>query len=124
MVTVLAPLATIATFAPSGKIGDTITITGTNFVNGATTIRFNGTSSSTVNVASATSLTAVVTVGATTGTISVTTAGGTATSGSSFTVLPNVESPQRFQTGGFISGINASRLTNVGEYPSFHAEYG
>lgn len=87
-VTVPVPAPTISGFNPaSGSAGDTITITGTNFVIGATTVSFNGTPSSTVSVSSATSLTAVVPAGATSGTISVTTAGGTATSGTSFTVI-------------------------------------
>lgn len=86
-VTVPVPAPTIVSFTGSGSVGDTITISGTNFIVGATAVSFNGTLSSTVNVTSATTLTAVVPVGATTGTISVTTAGGTAVSGTSFTVL-------------------------------------
>lgn len=79
---------TISSFTPSGKIGATITINGTNFgVN--TTVQFNGVYSGTVSVSSPTSLTTVVPVGASTGKLTVTTPGGSVVSSTDFTVLPN-----------------------------------
>src|SRR3989441_2974378 len=78
---------TVTSFTPaSGPAGTSVTINGTNFT-GASAVRFNGTSASfTVN--SATAITATVPAGATSGPISVTTSGGTASSASSFTVIP------------------------------------
>jgi uncharacterized repeat protein (TIGR03803 family) len=82
-----APAPTIIKFAPtSAKVGKTVTITGTHFV-GTTRVAFNGTSA-TFTIRSTTSMVATVPSGATTGPITVTNAGGTATSSTSFTVLP------------------------------------
>ncbi len=83
---------TITSFSPiSGKVGDIVTITGTNFT-GATGVKFNGLSAVTFTVVSATSTSATVPDGATTGKITVTTPGGTATSADDFTVyqLPTI----------------------------------
>lgn len=81
----------IASFTPgSGKVGDSVTITGTAFT-GATAVKFNG-ASSTFHVDSSTQITATVPASATTGPISVTTAGGTATSSTSFTAAPRITS--------------------------------
>jgi YVTN family beta-propeller protein len=78
--------STITGFAPSsGGIGTSVMITGTHFT-GASAVRFNGTSASYV-VNSSTQIVAVVPAGATSGSIGVTTPGGTATSGSAFTVV-------------------------------------
>jgi len=72
------PAPTITSFTPaSGYIGNTITITGTNFT-GATTVTFGGTAAASYTVVSATTITAVLGSGAT-GSVSVTTPGGTAT---------------------------------------------
>lgn len=95
-VTLTAP--TVSSFTPLiGEVGTTVTITGTGFDDsapGATTVSFNGTDATTVNVASATSLTADVPVGATSGKITVTTGGGAATSAKAFTVVgtPEIDS--------------------------------
>jgi len=68
---------TISAFTPtSTTLGATVTITGTNFL-GATAVSFGGTAATTFNVASATSITAVVGAGAS-GNVSVTTPGGAA----------------------------------------------
>lgn len=85
-ITVTPPPPTIVSFTPtSGLVGDTVTVTGTNFIN-VQTVTFNGiTAIFTIN--NATTLTAVVPSGATTGPLSVTTATGTATSATNFTVL-------------------------------------
>lgn len=81
--------ATITSFAPpSGPVGTNVTINGTGFT-GATAVAFNGTAAatSTVNVVSATQITATVPLGATTGTIAVTPLSGpVATSATNFTV--------------------------------------
>jgi outer membrane protein assembly factor BamB len=80
----------ISVFAPtSGKLGATVTITGTNFVAPAT-VSFNGAASSSVIVVSSTSITAALPVTASTGAITVQTSGGSVTSASAFTVLPGV----------------------------------
>ncbi len=77
---------TITSFSPtSGRVGTSVTITGTNFT-GATVVRFNNVTASFV-VKSSTKITATVPAGATTGRISVTALGGTATSTTNFTVL-------------------------------------
>src|SRR4029450_9090472 len=78
---------TISSFTPdSGMVGDLVTISGTDFT-GASDVSFNGTSAL-FNVDLDTQITATVPGGATTGTISVTNVDGTATSSTSFTVLP------------------------------------
>jgi len=71
----------------SGVPGSAVTITGTNFVSGATAVTFNGILSTIVTVTDANHLTAYVPEGATSGTIRITTSGGTATSSSGFNVL-------------------------------------
>ena len=93
---VTAPPA-IASFTPvSGPPGTSVNITGTGFT-GLTTVSFNGSSAFFV-VNSSTSLTAQVPAGATTGPISATNAAGTATSATSFTVLPAPPSTVPFIT--------------------------
>ena len=87
-----APAPTISLFTPTiGLVGTSVTITGTAFT-GATSVTFNGTSAL-FTVDSDTQITATVPSGATSGLITVTTSGGTATSGSSFTVT-NPPPPQ------------------------------
>lgn len=76
---------TITSFTPSSVcVGNTVTITGTNFT-GATSVKFNGVEATSFTVVDATSITAIP-ASATTGVISVTKPGGTATSSSSITV--------------------------------------
>jgi hypothetical protein len=90
---------TICGFSPtSGPVGTVVTITGTSFT-GATTVNFNGTAA-TFTVNSDGQISTTVPSGATTGPISVTTTGGTATSGSNFTVRTSTS------TGPTISGFN------------------
>jgi hypothetical protein len=109
---------TIAGFNPtSGGVGTSVVITGTNF-GGATAVRFNGTGASHV-INSATQITATVPAGAATGPIAVTTPGGTATSSSSFTVIPAPTITSFSPTSGnvgkgiLIKGRNFSGATTV-----------
>jgi hypothetical protein len=73
---------------PSGAVGASVTITGTNFgsTQGTSTVTFNGTSA-TATSWSATSIVATVPSGASTGNV-VVTVSGVASNGASFTVLP------------------------------------
>jgi hypothetical protein len=81
----VAQAPTLTSFTPTGgPAGTSVTITGTNFLAGAT-VRFNGLASPQVTVVSATTIRTTAPTGVTTGPISVTTAGGTATSTASFT---------------------------------------
>lgn len=78
-------LPVIASFTPdNGLAGTVVTITGSNFT-GATSVKFNGTSTSYL-VDSDTKVIADVPPGATTGKISVTTPNGVAVSSNNFTV--------------------------------------
>lgn len=82
---VTGPGPQFVSFAPqSGLIGDTVTFTGANF-GSITSIKFNGTASTTVS-GTMTQLTATVPVNASTGPITVTLSNGTFTT-SAFTVL-------------------------------------
>lgn len=74
----------------SGKVGTTVEILGAGF-NGATKVKFDGTTAS-FTVVSDTYLTAKVPAGATTGPVSVTTSAGTLTSSTTFRVIPKVVS--------------------------------
>jgi len=86
--TVTIPVPTISAFSPAtGRIGTSILIAGANFT-GATSVKFNGTSSTSIQVLAPTFLKATVPAGATTGKISITTPGGTANSSSNYTVTP------------------------------------
>ncbi|AII54391.1 IPT/TIG domain-containing protein [Hymenobacter sp. APR13] len=72
-----------------GQVGFSFQITGTGFVNGATTVRFNSTAATAVNVTSSTALFVTVPAGATTGPVTVTTSAGTSNS-LMFTVAPTI----------------------------------
>lgn len=84
-----APTApTITTFSPpSGAVGTSVTITGTNFspTLASNTVKFNGTTA-TLSSGTTTQLVAVVPSAATTGKISVTTSAGTVNSSGDFTI--------------------------------------
>ena len=71
---------------PSGAAGTTVAIFGANFVTGATTVKFAGSSSVAGTVASQTQVNATVPVGTTNGPITVTTSAGSATSTNGFIV--------------------------------------
>jgi RHS repeat-associated protein len=91
---------TITGFTPtSGRVGDQVTIIGTNFVN-VQSVKFNGVAVTSFTVNTVSSITVAVPSGATTGPLTVTTTLGTATSVTSFTVLnsPPVLTPIGNQT--------------------------
>jgi len=103
--TVTSPIPTIALFTPtSGLVGAEVAITGTNFT-GATEVKFNSTTASIFTLDSATQIRATVPTGATTGKISVTTAGGTALSGSDFTVTVPSPAITSFSPASGLVGI-------------------
>jgi hypothetical protein len=81
---VAAPVVT--SFTPtSGPVGTVVTVSGTGFT-GASSVTFDGTSASFLEVSDV-ELTATVPAGATTGPIAVTTGAGTGTSAGGFTVV-------------------------------------
>jgi len=74
----------IFSFTPTtGRVGTSVTISGSGFT-GATAVAFNGVSAS-FTVSSDTAIQTAVPAGATTGPLSVTTSGGTANSANAFT---------------------------------------
>ena len=111
------PAPAITSFTPtSGKMGQVVIITGTNFT-GATAVSFGGTAATTFTVVSATSINATVGAGAS-GVVSVTTASGTGTL-AGFTYLPPPAitsfSPTIGKTGQVvtITGTNFTGATAV-----------
>jgi hypothetical protein len=80
-----AALPTISSFSPtSGKVGRTVSVSGSNFT-GTTAVKFNGTTAP-YTVISSTQIQTTVPGGATTGPITVTTPAGTGQSSGSFRV--------------------------------------
>lgn len=81
---------TISSFSPiSGSVGTLITIIGSHFVQGGTTVKIAGASSTSVTYLSASKIQATVPEGATSGTIQISTADGVATSRGSFIIASN-----------------------------------
>jgi len=92
---IVVPPPTIDSFTPtSGPVGASVDILGTSLT-WTSSVTFNGAPAS-FTVESDSELHATVPGGATTGPISVTTASGTATSASSFTVVPDTPPIARF----------------------------
>ncbi|MBU6182732.1 MAG: lamin tail domain-containing protein [Verrucomicrobia bacterium] len=112
-----ATAPTITSFTPaSGQVGDSVTITGTNFASNAT-VSFNGTSSTSVTFTNNTSLNATVPAGATSGPITVTVGAESGVSSTSFTVV-NPNAPA-ISTNGTLTAFsttfgNASAAQTVG----------
>lgn len=116
------PVPTYSSVSPSSApAGTTITITGTNFVTGNTTVTVGGTSATSVSVSSGTSLTCVVPALGSGGAknLVITTPGGTATGTNAFTyIYPTVSSvsPPQGKSGatvtvtgtGFVSGATVT----------------
>ena len=101
---------------PSGPVGSSVTITGTNFgsTKGTSTVTFNGTAATTTTSWSATSIAATVPAGATSGDV-VVTVNGVASNGYPFTVsvVPTINwtQPAPIVYGTTLSGIlNASAV--------------
>ena len=115
--TYVVPVPTIASVSPTSGVtsgGTAITIEGTHFIVGATTVKVGGVAATGVVVASDTSLTAVTPAG-TLGlkAVAVTTLGGTATAAGAFTYLaaaPTIASVS--PTSG--SALGATKITIVG----------
>jgi YD repeat-containing protein len=84
----------ITSLSPTGgPVGSSVTITGTNFgaTQGSSTVKFNGTTATTIGSWSTTSIVATVPAGATTGNV-VVNASGVNSNGVAFTVLPTITS--------------------------------
>jgi hypothetical protein len=99
---------------PTGLIGGgaLITVTGTGFAAGATSVAVGGSEAGSVNVSSATSLTAVVPAGAPGPvTVAVTTAGGTATLPDAFTYVagPSAARPTGDHDGDYRADVAVYR---------------
>jgi surface protein len=111
------PVPVITSFTPtSAASGTTVTITGTGLT-GATAVAFGGTDATSFNVASATTITAVVASGSS-GNVNVITPGGTATlSGFTFIPAPTITSftPQIATAGATvtITGTNFNGVSDV-----------
>ena len=92
----------------SGRVGTSVTITGTNFgaTQGSNTVTFNGTAA-TSTAWSNTSITAPVPTGATTGNV-VVTVGGAPSNGMNFTVYPGI-----FVTTGSLSALRYGAVATL-----------
>lgn len=115
------PPPTIASFAPVSAIkGNTVTVTGTNFVN-VTAVIFGGVPAQSYTVVSPTRIDAIVGVGES-GNVAVTTLGGTTTL-AGFNILPTIESftPTSGTNGEIVvikgSGFLGTTAVNIGNTP-------
>src|SRR5271166_2940023 len=99
----------------SGAVGASVTITGTSFgsTQGTSTVKFNGTTVTTIGSWSATSIVATVPTGATTGNV-VVTVSGTASNGVSFTVVAAPSITSLSPTSGAAGAAVTVTGTNFG----------
>ncbi len=116
--TVLPSVPTITAFTPaSGGPGTVVSVVGTDFVVGATTVTFDNAAATAVTVLSGTQLSATAPAGVRTGRLRATTAAGTAVSATDFLAAPVVSgfSPASGAVGStvVISGQNLSGATSV-----------
>ncbi len=124
----LAPLnvPTVTGFDSNlGKVGQTVTVTGTKFGSGDVPVQvtFNGVAATTVTRTSETSLTAVVPVGATTGNVVVKADGVESTSTSTFWVLSNLTITAPVPAWDDLTlGGSSRRMVRYGEDLQFAAE--
>ncbi|WP_304199864.1 T9SS sorting signal type C domain-containing protein [Flavobacterium alvei] len=104
---------TISSFTPSSGCSNStsVVITGTNFT-GVTGVSFGGTNAASYVVNSSTQITAVPAAGIS-GSISVVTSGGTATSGSNFTVNPSPTVTTSASPTSVASGGNVTLTASV-----------
>jgi hypothetical protein len=110
--TVVATVAITSFSPPSGTVGTTVTISGSGF-SGASGVTLAGTSAS-FTVVSGTQINATVPSGAMTGPIKVTTPDGSATSASSFAVVPAISGfTPSSGTVGTVVTINGSAFTGT-----------
>ncbi len=109
---IIAPTITNVNPA-SALIGEVITITGTGFVAGGTTITFNGTNAANFTVVNANTITVTIPLGASSGQLIVTTAGGAASE--NFTVVPPLPTILSFTPDeGVIGTVVSISGTNLG----------
>ncbi len=99
----------------SGAVGASVTITGSNFgsTQGSSTVKFNGTTATTISTWSATSIVAVVPSSATTGNV-VVTVSGVASNGKSFTVVAAPSITSLSPTSGAVGTSITVTGTNFG----------
>ena len=99
----------------SGAVGASVTITGTNFgtTQGTSTVKFNGTTATTITSWGATSIVATVPTAATTGSV-VVTVSGVASNGSSFTVVAAPSITSLSPTSGLVGASVTITGTNFG----------
>ena len=108
----------VSSFTPaSGRVGDTVVITGTGF-SGVNSVSFGGVQALTYTVDSSTQISATVPSGALSGAISVTATAGTSSSSASFNVLVPVITSLSPDAGVAdiavsIAGTNFTPLTSV-----------
>src|SRR6266567_1804858 len=114
----VAPTISNVTPTTGAAVGASVVITGTNFGSsqGSSTVKFNGTTATTVGPWSATSITATVPTGATTGNI-VVTVSNKASNGWSYTVLPTPTLTSLSVNSGAVGATVVLTGTNFGSSP-------
>ncbi|MBO2012786.1 beta strand repeat-containing protein [Hymenobacter negativus] len=116
--TVAAPAPTISGFSPpSGPVGTTVTVTGTNLA-GVTAASVNNVAGTITGTPTATSFTFTVGSGSTTGLVRATTPSGTASSGSNFTVTVPNAAPTDLSLSNASVAENQPLNTSVGTFSS------